>query len=220
MAEDLDKILSGLTKDLTMIDQADFKGRCSACESPVLGNEGPAISFTQDGVAQWYHLSCFKCQECKNTIDASAFFLHLEKPHCKECYQEKVLGKCDKCGKNITDTATMKAAGKKYHPACFACTKCSTELQSRYFEKDDSFYCRACFEETFLPLCAGCNERITPNADTGALTTIDVKDKKYHQSCFVCAECKSPFEDMKACPYKDGKLYCKECLVKVSVPKA
>jgi hypothetical protein len=37
----------------------------------------------------------------------------------------------------------LSACGKKYHPRCFVCTKCKTELPDKFFVRDNKPYCAA-----------------------------------------------------------------------------
>ncbi|TPX65165.1 hypothetical protein SpCBS45565_g05312 [Spizellomyces sp. 'palustris'] len=206
----LDKIHQNLLQGLSLADQTDFKGHCEKCDKPVLNDTGPGLSYTQDGIQHAYHRKCFTCAECQKPIDDTSFYLHLEKPHCKACYEERILGRCAACDESLSGTATMKAGSKKFHPKCFVCEKCKTELQGRYFEKDDAFWCRSCYEVNYLPDCDACGKKIQPDDTTSKITMVQCKDKKYHQGCFACKDCRKPFDELKALHHKD-ELYCQDC---------
>ncbi|KAJ3089814.1 hypothetical protein HK102_005448 [Quaeritorhiza haematococci] len=208
MVDVLDSVLAGLEKDLTMISNAEFRGHCLSCKEPILGPTG--VSYTQDEVVYSYHRTCFLCAGCKDPLDRKPFFLHATQPYCKPCFEDKVCGRCDACLGTLADATVLKASGKQFHQKCFVCAKCKQPLQSRYFEKAGSFYCRPCHESFFLPTCAACNGKILPNEEAGTITSVVFQDKKYHEACFACKDCKEPFRDLKAMTL-NGDLFCTVC---------
>ncbi|KAI9095178.1 hypothetical protein DFS34DRAFT_651508 [Phlyctochytrium arcticum] len=206
---DLDNIRSNLEKDLAMVDHADFQGHCEKCTLPVFNDTGPGITYTQDGIQHAFHRKCFSCSACNKAIEDGSFYTHLEKPHCRLCY-EAILGQCDACGENLVGTAVMKAGEKRYHPSCFNCKKCNTELQGRYFEKDGGFWCRSCYEAEYIPTCDACLEKILPDEDSGKITMVEWKDKKLHAKCYACSSCHEQFQEMKSF-YHKSEPYCQNC---------
>ncbi|KAJ3174168.1 Transforming growth factor beta-1-induced transcript 1 protein [Geranomyces variabilis] len=206
MAEQLDKIADSLQKDLTMAEHEDFAGHCEKCSEPVLNDTGPGVSYTLEGVRRAFHRHCFNCEDCQSPIRDGSFFMHNDKPHCRACY-EKVLGNCGKCEKPLIGSQIMKAGDSKFHPSCFACCKCRTELTARYFEKRGELYCRDCYETEYVPVCSGCTGKILPDAESTKITMVEWKDNKYHPKCFACRDCHTPFNDLKALHHK-GELYC------------
>lgn len=210
----LDELLATLSKDLTMINNVDFKSHCQKCQQPVIGE---SVQFIQEDYSYHFHKECFVCIECLKLLDLSQpFFLNKNKPNCEGCYAKLVLGSCDKCKKTLTSAQVVKANKMQYHPECFTCHKCNVKLDSRYFQTpEDDYYCNDCHSNDFLPTCETCNKKIEPNTtgDTSLITTVSFKDKKYHQDCFVCSSCKNPFVDMKVFPVLEERL-CKVCHTK------
>ncbi|KAI8822557.1 uncharacterized protein EV422DRAFT_403566 [Fimicolochytrium jonesii] len=209
---DLDKIKDSLQKDLSMASHSDFRGHCERCGEPVLNDTGPGVSYSQDNISHSFHRKCFLCAGCNNSI-VDEFFMHGDKPHgkpyCKACY-EKLLGSCSKCQLSLIGSEII-LAGKsaKFHPQCFLCFKCKSPLQARYFQQDDHHYCRTCYEEKFTPECARCTQKILPD-QASKIAMVEWKDKKFHQDCFRCKKCDTPFTDLKAL-HHIGELYCEAC---------
>ncbi|KAH6574951.1 hypothetical protein BASA81_016492 [Batrachochytrium salamandrivorans] len=204
----LDALQNSLKRDLACVNIDDFKGHCKICQEPVTGNT--VTQYTQDGVQYLFHKDCFKCEMCQSFIGSTPFYLHETKHVCDECYRRKVLGSCEHCGLQFTDSSLVKTGGKQYHPACFKCSTCHNPLVTTYVEKDGAFMCKDCYEAKFLPMCNTCNGRIFPAHGTGTIVAVEWKDKKFHQACFVCKVCAKPFVELKAVAHNDT-LYCKEC---------
>ncbi|KAJ3382793.1 hypothetical protein HDU92_004561 [Lobulomyces angularis] len=129
---------------------------------------------------------------------------------------QPILGKCDKCNNAIEGTIT-KANGKQFHLTCFTCKHCEVVLSSKYYATpENDLYCKVCHEEIMLPTCCKCNEKILAVADESSaegkntITTIVFKEKKYHESCFKCQECRKEFKDMKVYCVEENIL-CQHC---------
>ncbi|KAI9346529.1 hypothetical protein BDR26DRAFT_855711 [Obelidium mucronatum] len=202
-------ILRKHEKDLTMIDNPDFRGHCESCGEPVIGADG--VSYKVDSLVRYFHQRCFKCFICSTSLkDGTEFFVNAGNPHCVSCYQEKVLGFCDTCGLVLNQQGIVRAKTGKFHPQCFVCKRCSSKLDGRYYEKDGGFWCRECYIDLFIPVCGTCNKKIISETNGQPVTSIDWKGNKYHQQCFGCTDCKKLFVDLKAFQI-DGNLFCKNC---------
>ncbi|TPX75005.1 hypothetical protein CcCBS67573_g03716 [Chytriomyces confervae] len=178
-------ILERHERDMTMIHHPEFRGHCESCNDAVLGSDG--VSYKFDNLTRYYHQKCFRCHICTQSLrDGGEFFLHVGNPHCIACYQEKVLGCCDACGKVLmSQQGVLRARSKKFHPA-------------------------TCYVDMFVPNCGSCTKKILPDVEGQAVTTIDWKGKKYHAQCFGCVDCSKIFTDLKAYQI-DGNLFCKNC---------
>ncbi|XP_002733051.1 uncharacterized protein LOC100371303 [Saccoglossus kowalevskii] len=79
------------------------------------------------------------------------------------------------------------------------CDVCKQEVKKFYETKDGGVLCVEDYEKQ-APKCAGCDESVIGEI-------ISAMEKKWHTKCFVCAECKKPFDG----PFfhKEGKPYCK-----------
>jgi len=109
---------------------------------------------------------------------------------------------CGQCGEPVTGKG-MSAMGQTYHESCFSksfvCTVCSKPLQG-FVTVNGKLYCPDHNPEGSL--CAGCRKPL-------ARQVIAALDQKWHPSCFVCEECKKPFES--GLFFKvEGKPYCAE----------
>ncbi|EGF83479.1 hypothetical protein BATDEDRAFT_22205 [Batrachochytrium dendrobatidis JAM81] len=187
--DELDELQASLAKDLSCVGIADFKGHCFKCK-------GEVVYITNSTLASDEHQT------------------HLQ-PTYQSQYLEVMQQNTARMGFDIYSIkhalpVKFKTDGKQFHPKCFCCSTCQKQLVSTFIEKDGSFVCKECYEVAFLPLCHGCNLRILPEKGAGTIVAVEWKDKKYHQACFSCKNCRKPFEDLKAVAHNDY-LYCKEC---------
>jgi hypothetical protein len=99
-------------------------------------------------------------------------------------------GNCYGCGLEIKGRK-MVAIGHRFHPDCFKCTTCEQSFKGQPFiQRDGKAYHKACLNTQAVeeaPKCPTCNKAVTGKA-------LLIKDTKYHEECWVCAECKKPFE--------------------------
>lgn len=78
--------------------------------------------------------------------------------------------------------ANIGAMGKKFHPSCWKCAGCASELKGPYFPKNDKPFCEACTKNS-AEKCGGCGEGVVG----GFITALG---KSWHPDCFVCSMCK------------------------------
>ncbi|XP_077987136.1 uncharacterized protein LOC144441439 [Glandiceps talaboti] len=100
--------------------------------------------------------------------------------------------------------STAGAGGQKTGP--LTCSGCSKEI-TRYFEtKDGRKVCEDCYKNKEAAKCAGCEDPVIGQI-------ISAMEQKWHAKCFVCTECKKPFDG----PFipKDGKPFCKKDYEKI-----
>nr|XP_002733044.1 PREDICTED: LIM and cysteine-rich domains protein 1-like isoform X1 [Saccoglossus kowalevskii] len=81
------------------------------------------------------------------------------------------------------------------------CAGCTNEITKYYETKDGRCMCEDCYKKKEASKCAGCNDPVIGEI-------ISAMESKWHAKCFVCTECKKPFDG----PFipKDGKPYCKK----------
>ncbi|XP_055344787.1 transforming growth factor beta-1-induced transcript 1 protein-like [Paramacrobiotus metropolitanus] len=109
---------------------------------------------------------------------------------------------CAGCSKPIKGSC-LTALEKSWHPQCFVCNGCRKEFTEKSFHtRDDKPYCDACYADKFAPKCTGCTKPISGSYVTAL-------EGPWHAACFVCHECRQPFE--KGSFYDvEGKPYCKK----------
>lgn len=116
----------------------------------------------------------------------------------------------------------LSAAGKRFHPGCFVCFTCGTNLECVAFypepeickqeRADDSsgledvrFFCHLDFHEHFSPRCKSCKTPI----ESGEV--ISACGSTFHPGHFFCAECGDPFDASKPFVEKEGYAWCVGC---------
>lgn len=124
----------------------------------------------------------------------------------------------------------LSAAGERFHPGCFVCHACSTNLECVAFypepekqreermerirdgqasaeEPDDQalrFYCHLDFHELFSPRCKSCKTPIEGEV-------IVACGAEWHAGHFFCAQCGDPFDSTTPFVEKDGYAWCVGC---------
>ncbi|KAK6012362.1 LIM domain protein, partial [Ostertagia ostertagi] len=98
---------------------------------------------------------------------------------------EKVLEKCLKCNKTVTERL-IRSRGGAWHPGCFVCETCQKPLEGIPFTATpiDKPYCIPCYQDKFSPRCAACRNPIVPReGEKEAIRLID-KGRSYHPACY------------------------------------
>lgn len=144
--------------------------------------------------------------------------MHEKQPVCGDCYDNQICGFCDVCSKSMSNGVILQAGSKKYHPECFKCVNCDVGVRDQYYERNGSVFCEKCYYDAYIPLCYKCNLKIAPDFE-GRLTVVEWQDRQFHQGCFSCDSCSTPFDDLKALNYNNN-LYCDSCYNKVVQTKS
>ncbi|XP_031351586.1 actin-binding LIM protein 3 isoform X2 [Photinus pyralis] len=118
-----------------------------------------------------------------------------------------------KKGKTLCQTCSKKCSGevlrvqdKYFHTHCFKCKKCSKSLaQGGFFQKDGTYFCTNCYQNTFGTKCATCQEYVEGEVVTAL-------GKTYHQKCFKCARCCQPFPSGEKVTYTGKEVLCQKCV--------
>lgn len=120
-------------------------------------------------------------------------------------------GICATCTKPILGEV-IQAMGKTFHPEHFICGGCQTPLGTRnFFDSNGLPFCETCYQLSFCPRCASCNEPIL-NQCVAALGL------KWHVEHFVCNSCSKPFPGGNFFE-KESRPYCEECFLGSFAPK-
>lgn len=89
---------------------------------------------------------------------------------------------CYTCG-NVIQGRFVSALGRNWHPEHFSCNGCQRSLQNIGFvEEAGQMFCESCYNDTFAPKCASCNQPIVG-------VSVKALGKVYHQEHFTCTHC-------------------------------
>ncbi|ORZ33652.1 hypothetical protein BCR44DRAFT_127235 [Catenaria anguillulae PL171] len=175
---------------------------CGTCRLSIMN---PSEIVTHPKLKGSHHARCLTCQHCNRGIDESfgpsnPVHVRQSRPLCHPCYLV-TLPRCGGCKNVITrDTRVCAALGRKYHPQCFVCAKCSTSFPDKsFYVLKDQPYCRQCYHEENGTICGGCQQPIEGPCAC-------VVEGRFHPNCFACATCRDPLTDVY---YSyEGRPYC------------
>jgi hypothetical protein len=109
---------------------------------------------------------------------------------------------CAGCEKPVV--SGVKVLEKYWHTYCFKCKKCGTAIgKGKTYEHDGYPYCEQCFGTEHAPKCNKCARPIIGDYVT-------VKGADYHDTCFVCTECKDKILSSYSMDQK-GNILCTKC---------
>ena len=131
-----------ITQDLGEFGLSDPNGtvkqNCKKCNNPI--NEGHAYELGDD---RW-HIDCFKCSKCDNSLGCNSNFLVLGNGNliCSKCSYN-----CKQCGKKIDDLAIL-TGDQAYCSNCFKCRSCKMKIEDlRYARTSKGLFCMDCHEK-------------------------------------------------------------------------
>ncbi|CEL61068.1 putative Rho-type GTPase-activating protein 4 OS=Schizosaccharomyces pombe (strain 972 / ATCC 24843) GN=rga4 PE=1 SV=2 [Rhizoctonia solani AG-1 IB] len=130
--------MSGANSTTTMQEPEPACGGCGRTLESASG--GVVVAF---GNALW-HVECFRCAKCQNTVSADTNLLLLAdgSPVCQACSYS-----CHVCHNPILDEAIM-TGDDSYHASCFKCRTCSRRIEELVFAKtSQGIYCMACHND-------------------------------------------------------------------------
>jgi hypothetical protein len=131
---------------------------------------------------------------------------------------------CTQCALPIAGRI-LSAAGQRFHPGCFVCHQCNTNLECVAFYPEPEqqqraraadpntttadasslrFYCHLDFHELFSPRCKSCK---TPIEGEGIVAC----GANWHPGHFFCAQCGDPFDQTMPFVEKEGYAWCVGC---------
>lgn len=172
---------------------------CAACNEMVIGPVTNALD------KQW-HPECFVCMACRKPFKSGNFVEHDGKPYCDDDFNNLFGPKCAGCLKPVTDKC-INAVGKTYHPECFYCAGCGTELRGKPYKEDEGEpYCLVCKAARSIVIdpaagiCGKCKKPIIGEY-------ITIQGQRMHPEHFRCEECGCEFRGGNCHEY-EGKLYC------------
>ncbi|XP_069699460.1 actin-binding LIM protein 2 isoform X3 [Periplaneta americana] len=205
------------TLPATMVDSkkkitVSKKGKtfCQNCKKKCSGE----VLRVQD---KYFHINCFKCQVCKNSLAQGGFFCKDGNYYCTADYQRQFGTKCAICGEYV-EGEVVSALGNTYHQKCFTCARCRQPFPSgqRVTYTGKEVLCQKCVQipvretqspqaspsSTNGPECAGCQEELKEGQALIAL------ERQWHIWCFKCRTCDSVLHGEYM--GKDGIPYCEK----------
>merc|ERR1712179_466861 len=104
-----------------------------------------------------------------------------------------------------SNTSSRKESKQEEFEAMF-CHHCDDSLAGhRYVLRDDYPFCIKCYENVFANNCGECGKIIGIDSKD-----LSYKEKHWHESCFVCAKCRTSLVD-KQFGSKADRIYCGSC---------
>lgn len=180
------------------------KTYCQCCKKKCTGE----VLRVQD---KYFHIACFKCSVCKNSLAQGGFFCKDGQYYCTPDYQSRFGTKCAKCEKYV-EGEVVSALGNTYHQACFTCAKCKQAFPSgeRVTYTGKIVLCSKCSnlpEENNIQNnsgaeCSGCHGELKEGQALIAL------DRQWHIWCFKCSDCGALLHGEYM--GKDGMPYCEK----------
>ncbi|BHF66140.1 Actin-binding LIM protein 3 [Sparganum proliferum] len=119
---------------------------CEGCQKRCRGNVLRVID-------KFFHKDCFRCSECKCSLETGGFFIRNSKYYCQKDHEKIFVSKCKVCDQPLSDNV-VSALSFSFHKQCFKCTGCSSP-----FQPGDQV---TVWKEQFL--CATCSSAWTPEA--------------------------------------------------------
>jgi uncharacterized CHY-type Zn-finger protein len=82
-----------------------------------------------------YHVECFTCAKCDNSLVDEEFFDVNGEPYCLADYSQHIAPACAACLKPVVSGRMFTTRNSKLHEECFSCTVCHRQL-----EENEQFY--------------------------------------------------------------------------------
>jgi len=211
----------------TSIDNTKKENKCEKCQGIIQGECTVALGKT-------WHKEHFVCSTCGKGIIGDFYDHNNSKSiNCKSC-AEKVfvcvkcnlliegeyyvtkegkfhshcveISPCFVCKQKIIGVE-MIALGKFYHPECFKCNECGSQLQQQFYLLNENPICKSCsdkIEPEDSPQCTKCSMKIHGGS------FVNYKAKPYHNECFICGNCSSilPLDNFYLIK---GQPHCQKC---------
>ncbi|KAK2152354.1 hypothetical protein LSH36_330g01040 [Paralvinella palmiformis] len=140
--------------------------KCAGCTEPILDR------FILKVLDRSWHSKCLKCADCHLHLNDKCFSKG-DRVYCKDDFFRRYGTKCAGCDQGIPPTQVVRRAQDNvYHLECFACSMCSTQLNTGdefYLMDDKKLVCKSDYET------AKSREFDIDNANKRPRTTITAK---------------------------------------------
>ncbi|XP_023317094.1 actin-binding LIM protein 2 isoform X1 [Trichogramma pretiosum] len=94
---------------------------CQACSKKCTGEVLRVLD-------KYFHVNCFKCAVCNNSLAQGGFFARDDKYYCTKDYRERWGTKCAGCGEYVEGDVVTAGEKHAFHPNCFHCQRCRQPL--------------------------------------------------------------------------------------------
>jgi len=109
---------------------------CGGCNSRSSESER-VLAFGKE-----WHPRCFKCTHCNKPLQQ--FCEKNGSPYCENDYKKLFSTLCKSCRKPIDGASMHDNKGGIYHPSCFTCSKCGTQMDTTFYWNNQNPTCVSC----------------------------------------------------------------------------
>lgn len=142
-----------------------------------------------------YHPGHFTCYQCDIPLDRIESYLHVapntfgtqEEVYCHHDYHDLFTPRCHYCTTPVIVDG-IQALDRIYHREHFFCAGCSAVFTGTYVEHEGLAWHEECLDDTAKDPCRKCGEPIRGDG-------IELGTTRFHERCFICAECKRSLKD-------------------------
>ncbi|KAK3114036.1 hypothetical protein LTR53_008046 [Teratosphaeriaceae sp. CCFEE 6253] len=173
---------------------------CAHCALPIAGR-------ILSAAGERFHPACFVCNECGTNLEHVAFYPEPDKAfaerraagdessdpsqrfYCHLDFHEHFSPRCKSC-KTPIEGEVIVACSAEWHAGHFFCAQCGDPFDAHtpFVEKEGYAWCVGCHTNRFSGKCRGCRKPVTD-------VVVKALGADWHESCFVCQECKGDFGD-------------------------
>ncbi|EUB62524.1 Actin-binding LIM protein [Echinococcus granulosus] len=131
---------------------------------------------------------------------------------------------CEVCKRRCRGNV-LKANDKFFHKDCFKCSgnftfitlicsecKCSLKAGG-FFLKNDKYFCQKDYQKLSAPKCEVCSEVLSGDI-------VSALSYSFHKGCFICSQCKTPFNPGNRVTVWKDEFYCVCCSQSLSSRQA
>ncbi|KAF3047851.1 hypothetical protein E8E11_004136 [Didymella keratinophila] len=144
--------------------------QCTHCALPISGR------IVSAGGCR-FHPECFSCYQCGEKLECVAFYPEPSAKHAARCDRIR---------------ARQRGEDVAFLPGWDTPEKMQQLEEQDGTDESPRFYCHLDFHECFSPRysakCKGCRKPVTD-------TVVKALGAEWHTGCFVCIECRGPFDD-------------------------
>ncbi|MCJ1284978.1 hypothetical protein MMC26_004315 [Xylographa opegraphella] len=153
---------------------------CGVCQRPLKGQWVRALG-------QTYHIECFRCRDCNQTVAEKFFPVDDEKGNgqsalCETDYFRRLDLLCYGCGEALRGSY-LEACNRKYHEGHMTCSMCEFPIgrEDTYYENEQKIMCHYHYATQGAEICAGCT---TPIMKTFVETSRAGIVEFWHDECY------------------------------------